>query len=342
MPDKRFFFNKGPFKVKEIFRILNKDLPNNLDGNFILEDVASLEDASKNDICFFSGSNKNIVPPQHNYGLCITSPEMIKTMLGCGSNISVTNPLLAFSMVASMFYPKCSYLGNIDKYVNSFIDETSVISPNAIIHPGVFIGANAKIENNVIIGSNSVIGNGVTIKEDSVIGPNSTIQFSDIGKNVIIDSGCRIGQEGFGFVFDENTKKHIRVPQLGIVKIDDDVTVGANCTIDRGFLTNTSIGEGCRIDNQVQIGHNVKLGKRCIIIAQVGISGSCVIGDDVILAGQVGVADHVTIDSNAKVAAKSGVMKNVKSGEAVMGYPAKKIRSFWREIVFISKSSKKH
>ena len=92
----------------------------------------------------------------------------------------------------------------------------------------------------------------------------------------------------------------------------------------------------------MQIGHNVKLGKRCIIIAQVGISGSCVIGDDVILAGQVGVADHVTIDSNAKVAAKSGVMKNVKSGEAVMGYPAKKIRSFWREIAFISKITKKH
>ncbi|MEE2704853.1 MAG: UDP-3-O-(3-hydroxymyristoyl)glucosamine N-acyltransferase [Pseudomonadota bacterium] len=341
MPDKRFFFNKGPFKVKEILEILNQNLTKNLDGNYIIKDVASLNDSTHNDVCYFAGKSKSFLATNNVYGLCITSPDMMKILSNDSINIAVKNPLLSFSLVASMFYPQKDFLGSLTNTVNGFIDKSAQISSNAKIQPGVFIGANAVIGKNVVVGSNSVIGNSVTIGDESIIGPNSTIQFSDIGKYVIIDSGCRIGQEGFGFVFDENQKKHIRVPQLGIVNIANDVTIGANCTIDRGSLSNTLIGEGSRIDNQVHIGHNVHIGKRCIIVAQVGISGSCVIGDDVILAGQVGISDHVTIESKAKVAAKSGVMKDIKSGDFVMGYPAKKLRSFWREVAFISKSSKR-
>ena len=341
MPDKRFFFNKGPFKVKEILEILNENSSKNIDGNYIIRDVASFNESTHNDVCFFSGKNKSFLPSNHIYGLCITGSDMINVLSNDTSSVVVKNPLLGFSLVASMFYPKSSFVGSLTNAVNGFIDKTAQISSTAKIQPGVFIGAKAVIGKNVVIGSNSVIGNSVKIGDESIIGPNSTIQYSDIGKDVIIDSGCRIGQEGFGFVFDKNLKKHIRVPQLGIVNIANDVTIGANCTIDRGSLANTLIGEGTRIDNQVHIGHNVHIGKRCIIIAQVGISGSCVIGDDVILAGQVGISDHVTIESNAKVAAKSGVMKDIKSGEFVMGYPAKKLRSFWREVALISKISKR-
>ncbi|MCA0202304.1 MAG: UDP-3-O-(3-hydroxymyristoyl)glucosamine N-acyltransferase, partial [Proteobacteria bacterium] len=188
--------------------------------------------------------------------------------------------------------------------------------------------------------ANSVIGPGVEIGPDGAIGPNVTIFFALIGARVVLHPGVRIGQDGFGFA---PTSQGLRkVPQLGRVIIHDDVEIGANTTIDRGAAADTLIGAGTKIDNLVQIGHNVTIGRSCVIVAQVGISGSCTLGDGVVLGGQVGLADHVKIADGAQVAAQSGLMRDVARGEVVMGSPAKPIRQFWREIGALSRLTKRN
>jgi len=184
-----------------------------------------------------------------------------------------------------------------------------------------------------------VIGPGCAIGAGGVIGAQVTIAFALIGDHVLIHPGARIGQDGFGFV--SGPDGHLKIPQLGRVIIQDDVEIGANTTVDRGAGPDTVIGEGTKIDNLVQIGHNVRIGRHCVIAGQVGISGSTVLGDFVALGGKVGLSDHVTLGSGAQVAALSGVMRDIPPGEVHMGIPARPIREFMRETALLSRLAKK-
>jgi UDP-3-O-[3-hydroxymyristoyl] glucosamine N-acyltransferase len=184
------------------------------------------------------------------------------------------------------------------------VDDGAQIGDNAVIYPGCFIGRQAKIGNNVLIYPN------VSIRERV-----------SIGNNVIIHSGTVIGSDGFGFV--EVNGKHHKIPQVGTVEICDDVEIGANVTIDRARFDKTVIGRGTKIDNLVQIAHNVVIGENCLIVAQVGISGSTTIGNNVILAGQAGLVGHITVGDKARVTAKSGVIKSIPAGAMFAGYPAR-------------------
>ena len=176
-----------------------------------------------------------------------------------------------------------------------------------------------------------MIGPAVRIGRQCAIGPNTSITNSLIGDRVIIHPGCHIGQDGFGYVM--GATGHRKVPQIGRVIIQDDVEIGAGTTIDRGANRDTVIGEGTKIDNLVQIGHNVSIGRHCIIVAQCGISGSVVIEDRVILAGKVGLPDNVTIGEGAIIGAGSGVMSDVPAGEKWLGYPAMRGREFLRSMM---------
>ena len=235
--------------------------------------------------------------------------------------IRVTDPRLAFAKVMRLFhhsYPQMpegihpsAVIGqrvNLGREVSigacAFIEEQVTIGDKVIIFPGVVIGRKSQI------GSESIIYANVTIREQTII-----------GQNVVIHSGTVIGSDGFGYAKENN--RHLKIPQIGTVIIEDDVEIGANVTIDRGTLGATRIGQGTKIDNLVQIAHNVIIGPNCLLMAQVGISGSTVIGSDVILTGQVGVVGHIKIGDGSVVGAKSGVSKSVPSGSIIFGYPAR-------------------
>jgi len=199
------------------------------------------------------------------------------------------------------------------------------------IDPGAVIGPRAAIGAGTVIGPTAVIGPEVHIGRDCSIGPGASIVHALLGDNVIIHAGCRIGQDGFRY--HPSAKGHVKVPQLGRVIIQDSVEIGAGTTIDRGGGGDTVIGEGTKIDNLVQIGHNCTIGRHCIIIAQCGLSGSVTLGDHVILAGQVGIADHLTIGEGSMIGAKSGVTSNVPAGQRWLGFPALPGSEFLRAMI---------
>jgi UDP-3-O-[3-hydroxymyristoyl] glucosamine N-acyltransferase len=196
------------------------------------------------------------------------------------------------------------------------------------IDPGAMIGPSAEIGGGTVIGANAVIGPQVRIGRNCAVGPGASVTHALIGDRVIIHAGARIGQDGFGYV--RGPKSHVKIPQLGRVIIQDDVEIGANSTIDRGGGRDTVIGEGTKIDNLVQIGHNVSIGRHCIVVSQSGISGSAVVEDYVALGGQVGIADHLTIGTEAMLAARAGVITDVPSGARWGGFPAGPAREWLR------------
>ncbi len=200
---------------------------------------------------------------------------------------------------------------------HAIVDNSAEIGDRSIIHSGAFIGA------------------GVKIGKNCVIHPNASITHAIIGDNVIIHHGASIGQDGFGYAF-HNGKYH-KIPQLGRVIIENDVEIGANTCIDRGAGPDTVIGEGTKIDNLVQIAHNVKIGKHCIIVAQVGISGSTEIGDHSVLGGQVGIVGHLKIGKGVQVAAQSGVFRDLKDKEIVGGSPCVPLRQHHKQTIMLNK-----
>ncbi|MDE3177815.1 MAG: UDP-3-O-(3-hydroxymyristoyl)glucosamine N-acyltransferase [Pseudomonadota bacterium] len=218
------------------------------------------------------------------------------------------------------------------------VHPTARLEANVIVDPGAVIGPEAEIGAGAMIGANAVIGPRVRIGRDAAIGANATIACALIGDRVIVHPGAHIGQDGFGFAM--GPRGHLKVPQIGRVVIQDDVEIGAGATIDRGANRDTVIGEGTKIDNLVQIGHNVVIGRHCVIVSQVGISGSCVIDDFVALGGQVGLAGHLHIGAGAQIGAASGVMNDVPAGQRWFGIPAQPAREHFREIATLRKLAK--
>lgn len=235
------------------------------------------------------------------------------------------NPRLAFAKVMEYFQPKPIRVVGVHPSAvvedDAYIGENVTIGTNCVVGHGVHIGDNTTLHANVVVSDGAQIGDDCTLHAGVVIGHQV-----NIGKRVLVHPGSVIGSEGFGYVLDNG--RHRKVPQLGTVIIEDDVEIGANVCIDRATIGATRIGEGTKIDNLVQIAHNVQIGKNCILCGQVGISGSVIVEDYVIMAGQAGLADHVKIGKGAILGAKTGIMGNVPSGDVVMGSPAMSQRDF--------------
>tara|TARA_B100000674_G_C37980550_1_gene982003 strand:+ start:10117 stop:11139 length:1023 start_codon:yes stop_codon:yes gene_type:complete len=337
MADPRFFAVAGPFSLDELAKISGGSLSNNANGDAKFLDVAPLKDAGASDVSFLD--NKKYVDSflRSSAGAVIARPSVASQAPAGMQLILMDNPYHGYARVARAFYPNI----RIEKVLSdsASVHKTAVVGNNCRIDAGAVIGANVTIGNGCWIGANTVVCDGVVIGDDTQLGPNVTLEKCLIGSQVIIHAGVRIGQDGFGFAM--GPKSHLKVPQLGRVIIEDDVEIGANSTIDRGAGPDTIIGEGSKIDNLVQIGHNVQLGRGCVIVSHVGISGSTVIGELSVLGGQVGVAGHLQIGAGAQVAAQSGVMRNLAPGEKVCGSPAKPIREFMRGVAVIEKLSKK-
>lgn len=341
MPDSRFYKNVGPFSLDHVLKISGAtiDLEKKMQVQELqIKDVAILSEGGKNDISFCAGEKYKQELMQTKVSFCFVSEALRSSVPPFVIPLLTSSPQRAFSVMAEAFYPDC-YVLPCESLTSPFIHPSAKIGKNSVIAPGVIIHAKAVIQDNVHLGAHAVIGPGVVIGESSRISPHVSLFYAQIGKKVVVGPGTRIGQTGFGFMMDE--KGHIPIPQLGRVLIEDFVEIGANCTIDRGSLMDTSIGSGTRIDNLVHIAHNVTIGKGCVIVAQVGIAGSTCLGDFVILAGQVGLAEHLKIGSRVRVAAQSGVMRDVKEGETISGSPAVPIMEWRKQQVLLSKMLKK-
>ena len=318
-----FFFRKEKnfILLKDIFEICNRHYSGNLDKKIL--GVNNIKDATINEITFFNNLNYEIEAKNCNALACIVSEKIAKNLNKNVIPIISKNPLIDFYKVVSIFYPDSSLDNeriNILKNKNYFSKKNIFIGYNSLIDKSVKIGNSSKIGNNVIIKSNVHIG------KNCIIGSNVIIENSLLGDNITIKSGTLIGQAGFGFNFEK--KKRIKFPHIGRVIIENDVQIGSFCTIDRGSLTDTVIGEFTSIDNQVQIAHNVKIGNFCMIAAQSGIAGSTTIGNNVKIGGQTGISGHLSIGNNVKIGGKSGVIADIEDNQTVMGYPAKSIRDF--------------
>jgi len=208
-------------------------------------------------------------------------------------------------------------------------DETVRLAPGVVLGEGVRIGRGSQI------GANTVVGPGVQIGRDCVIGSNVTLGFTLIGDRVKIYAGARIGEAGFGAAGSKAGP--VDIPQLGRVIIQDGVTIGANTCIDRGAYDDTVVGENSKIDNLCMVGHNCVIGRNVLMAAHSGLSGSVTVGDNVMFGGQAGVGDHLTIGVGARIAAGAGILADVPAGETWSGYPAKPLRQFLRETIWVSR-----
>ena len=337
-PDSRFFPSEGRYSAENLASLGGAKLLRNGSRASYFENISDLGSAEASDVSFLDNKNYTDQLLITGAGCCIVRTEDVEQVPAGATVLSSENPYLAYARIATAFHPNwnTTYYPLSD---DQRLHPTAQIGPGTSIGLGAIVGPDAEIGSNCRIESNSYIGSGVQIGNNSRIGPNASVRFAIIGSNVHIYAGARIGEPGFGFaVSDEGP---VSVPQVGRVVIGDNVEIGANTTIDRGAVPDTVVGAGTRIDNLVQIGHNVEIGRMCIVVAQVGIAGSTKIGDGVQIGGQVAISGHLVIGDGARVAGGSGVMRNVGNGETVGGLPALPIRQWFRQTAVLSRLAQK-
>jgi len=302
--------------LKEIAKLIDGEVIGN--GDILITGASGIREASEGDITFLANSKYSSLMDKTRAAAIITSADVQATAKPI---ILTQNPSLAFVKIISLFTPD-------DAGHPSGIDYTVVMGKNVTLGKDVTIGAYSVIGDNVTIGDNAIIYAGCYIGHHTKIGSSTLIyprvsirERISIGSRVIIHSGAVIGSDGFGFITIKGA--HHKIPQVGTVEIQDDVEIGANVTIDRARFDKTIIGRGSKIDNLVQIGHNVIIGENALVVAQAGIAGSATLGNNVTLGGQAGLSGHITIGDNAIVTAQSGVAKSIGPGEMFSGYPAR-------------------
>lgn len=300
----------------------------------VIAGINSIDQAKEGEITFISNPKYLPMADHTEASAIIVSPGVKITHKPL---LCTDNPYLAYAKIASLFHER-SYQGRgIDK--NVYIGKNTRIGKEVSIYPFVYIGDNVRIEDRVSLYPSVYVGDNVRIGEETIAYANVSIREGcEIGKRVIIHCGTVIGSDGFGFAKDGTI--HRKIPQVGIVRIDDDVELGANNTVDRAAFGKTWIKRGVKTDNLVQIGHNAVIGEDTILVAQVGISGSAEIGNNVVLAGQVGVAGHITIGDNVIVGGRSGVTKDIASNQMVSGIPPVPHKEWLKSQISITKLPK--
>lgn len=293
------------------------------DGGLIITGVAGIAEAGPGQITFLSNPKyRNLLKSCRASALISAQEEGFK-----GAFLLHPHPYLAFAKVMNIFYQKVLAPREVSE--RAYVSPSATIGQDVCIYPFVFLAERAVVGDRVTIYPHVFIGEGVTIGDDSIIYSGVSIREGCvIGRRVIIHCGAVIGSDGFGYAREGDSQ--VKIPQVGNVQVDDDVEIGANVTIDRAVLGTTWVKKGVKIDNLVQIAHNVIIGENSIIVAQVGISGSSRLGKGVVLGGQVGVAGHVNIGDGVTVAGQSGVTKDVPAGRTVSGLPAVPHQSWLR------------
>ena len=323
--DTRFFRRSGPYSLAEVARTA-RAVPEEIE--LLLEGVAPLQTAVSSQVSFLDNRRYASALDQTSAGAVIVHPDMAARVPAGSVAVQTIEPYAAWARVAALFHPLPPVCPGI--HPAAIVAGGAQVDPSAEVGPLAVIEAGAEIGPGCRIGPCAVIARGVIVGRDCRIGAHASLSHALLGERVYVYPGARIGQEGFGFASTENG--FLSVPQLGRVIIEDDVEVGANTTIDRGSSRDTVIGAGSRLDNLVQIGHNVILGRCSVIVAQVGISGSTVLEDFVRVGGQAAMAGHLRIGQGAEVGAQAGVISDVDPGAKVLVSASQPKRDFFRHI----------
>jgi UDP-3-O-[3-hydroxymyristoyl] glucosamine N-acyltransferase len=334
MSEPVFFPKNPPLTLRQIAEIAGAALPEGADPDSAVSGVAPLESAGGNDLAYMDNPKYADALARTGARACLVSRRFAAKVPATTVALVIDQPYHAYAEILARLYPAAarpgSSFGASGVSPGSFVHPTARREHGVVVDPGAVIGPGAEIGSGTVVGAGAAIGPQVRIGRDCSMAAGASIANALIGNRVIIHPGARIGQDGFGYAMGRTG--HRKVPQVGRVIIQDGVEIGANTTIDRGASRDTVVGEGTKIDNLVQIAHNVVIGRHCIIVAQVGISGSATLEDFVVLGGQVGVVGHVRIGTGAQIAGSSNVNSDVPAGARWGGTPAKPMRDWFREI----------
>ncbi|MCC6920992.1 MAG: UDP-3-O-(3-hydroxymyristoyl)glucosamine N-acyltransferase [Alphaproteobacteria bacterium] len=336
MADPRFYDNHGPMALADLAGAIGAEVHHSGTATSV-HDVSDIHAVRAGELCYVVKRPLIAALAAKPGAVVLTTPAFAPECAALGlSVLQHADPLAAFARAAQTFYPVAGRA--LGPAGNDRIDPTARLGNNVTVEFGAVIGPQADIGDNTYIAANAVIGRGVCIGRNGFIGPNASVIYALLGDRVIVHGGVRIGSDGFGYA--SSPAGHAKIPQLGRVIVQDDVEIGANSCIDRGALGDTTIGEGTKIDNLVQIGHNDTIGRRVILVAQVGLSGSVNVGDWAVLGGKVGVADHVDIGPGTRVAAKAGVSRDLAAGQDYAGFPAQPAALWRREVATLRRLTK--
>jgi UDP-3-O-[3-hydroxymyristoyl] glucosamine N-acyltransferase len=326
--DPRFFRRSGPYSLAAVADAAEADASAH---RLMLTGVAPLQTAAPTEVSVFHNRKYATALAETRAGAVIVHADLADRIPPTAVAIVSAEPYAAWARVAALFHPIPPARPGV--HPSAVVAPDAAIDASAEIGPLAVIGAGVTIGPRCCVGPAAILGEGVRLGADCRIGAHVTLSHALLGDRVIVYPGARIGQDGFGFVPDG--EGFLSVPQLGRLVLEDDVEIGANTTIDRGALLDTRIGAGSRLDNLVQIGHNVSLGRGCVIVSQVGISGSTILEDHVMVGGQAGLADHLRIGRRARIGAQAGVMADVPTGVDVVGSPAQPVRDFFRQVALL-------
>ena len=334
MGDIRFFARSCPHTLAAIAAVAKGTAPT-IERNFF--GVAPLQSAGPDHVSFLDNRRYAVALEHTTAGAVIVHPDMLKRVPATTIPIVTTAAYEGWARVAALFHPTPSLCPGI--HGSAIIAETARVHVSAEVGPYAVIEADAEIGPGCRVGPFVSIGKGVSIDRDCRIGAHASLSHALLGARVYVYPGARIGQEGFSFASTDTG--FLSIPQLGRVIIGDDVEVGANATIDRGSTQDTVIGAGSRLDNLVQIAHNVRLGRCCVIVAQVGIAGSTVLEDFVQVGGQAAMAGHLRIGQGAQIGAQAGVISDTPAGAVLLGSPAQPRTEFFRQVAALKRMARK-
>jgi UDP-3-O-[3-hydroxymyristoyl] glucosamine N-acyltransferase len=326
----RFFARSGPYSLAPVAEVALGTAPA---VALLFVGVAPLQTAGPNEVSFLD--NRRYAPALEKTlaGAVIVHPDMLPRVPAGTVPIVTTEPYAGWARVAALFHPTPPIRPGVHQ--SAFIADGACVDPSAEVGPFALVEVGAEVGGRCRIGPYAAVGAGVVLGPDCRIGTHASLSHAVLGARVYVYPGACIGQEGFSFA---STKTgFLTVPHLGRVVLEDDVEVGANTTIDRGSTGDTVIGAGSRLDNLVQIAHNVRLGRCCVIVAQVGIAGSTVLEDFVQIGGQAAVAGHLRIGKGAKIGAQAGVISDVPPGAALVGSPAQPRQEFFRQVATLKR-----
>lgn len=337
MADNRFFDKINGLTLAQIAKAADVVLPDNADESRVFKDVADLKTANGDDVSWAFIPKVREDLKNTKAGAVIVPQKFVSFVPNGCLALVAKDAHRSYGLLAQAFYPTI---------VDGVIHPSAVIDPSAKlgegcrVDAGAVIGGNVQLGDRCHIGANAVIGRGVQMGNDCIVGATATVSHCIAGNKVYIYAGAHIGQDGFGFAMSPEFGP-TKVPQLGRVVIGNDVEIGSCTTVDRGAMGDTVIGDGTRIDNLVQVAHNVKLGRCNVMVSQVGIAGSCEFGDFVVAGGQAGFAGHLKIGTGAQIAAQSGMMADIAPGDIVMGSPAVNHKEYMRQVLAVRNLTKK-